>query len=138
MMTATFKTTKARALGIICVVLAVIIAVILFVFGYRRDPITKRKALHNGLDLKANYEPAYAMMHGEVHDAVSLEIEAVEVDIETLTQLGVKVLLGILQEEGSPSHATRAFDANHAIAPVYRIHQRAAHGSIEMLHQVGV
>ena len=75
---------------------------------------------------------------GKVHDAVSLEIEAVEVDIETLTQLGVKVLLGILQEEGSPSHATRALDANHAIAPVYRIHQRAAHGSIEMLHQVGV
>ena len=35
-------------------------------FGYRRDPITKRKALHNGLDLKANYEPAYAMMQGEV------------------------------------------------------------------------
>lgn len=35
-------------------------------FGYRRDPITKRKALHNGLDLKAYYEPAYAMMHGEV------------------------------------------------------------------------
>ena len=26
-------------------------------FGYRRDPFTKRKALHNGLDLKANYEP---------------------------------------------------------------------------------
>ena len=35
-------------------------------FGYRRDPFTKRKAPHNGLDLKANYEPAYAMMHGEV------------------------------------------------------------------------
>lgn len=35
-------------------------------FGYRRDPLTKRKALHNGLDLKANYEPAYAMTHGEV------------------------------------------------------------------------
>ena len=35
-------------------------------FGYRRDPFTKRKALHNGLDLKADYEPAYAMMHGEV------------------------------------------------------------------------
>lgn len=35
-------------------------------FGYRRDPFTKRKVLHNGLDLKANYEPAYAMMHGEV------------------------------------------------------------------------
>ena len=35
-------------------------------FGYRRDPSTKRKALHNGLDLKAYYEPAYAMMYGEV------------------------------------------------------------------------
>ena len=35
-------------------------------FGYRRDPFTKRKALHNGLDLRANYEPAYAMMYGEV------------------------------------------------------------------------
>ena len=35
-------------------------------FGYRRDPFTKRKTTHNGLDLKANYEPAYAMMHGEV------------------------------------------------------------------------
>ena len=35
-------------------------------FGYRRDPFTKRKALHNGLELKANYEPAYAMMQGEV------------------------------------------------------------------------
>ena len=31
-------------------------------FGYHRDPFTKRKALHNGLDLKANYEPAYAMI----------------------------------------------------------------------------
>ena len=35
-------------------------------FGYRRDPFTKRKSTLNGLDLKANYEPAYAMMHGEV------------------------------------------------------------------------
>ena len=35
-------------------------------FGYRRDPFTKRKTTPNGLDLKANYEPAYAMMHGEV------------------------------------------------------------------------
>ena len=35
-------------------------------FGYRRDPFTKRKALHNGLDLKADYDPTYTMMHGEV------------------------------------------------------------------------
>lgn len=35
-------------------------------FGRRTDPFTKRKVLHNGLDLKAYYEPAYAMMYGEV------------------------------------------------------------------------
>ncbi len=35
-------------------------------FGWRIDPFTKRKARHSGLDLRAYYEPAYAMMHGEV------------------------------------------------------------------------
>lgn len=35
-------------------------------FGRRTDPFTKRKAQHNGLDLKAYYESAYAMMYGEV------------------------------------------------------------------------
>lgn len=35
-------------------------------FGLRTDPFTKRKARHGGLDLKACYEPAYAMMYGEV------------------------------------------------------------------------
>ncbi len=35
-------------------------------YGVRTDPFTKKKARHNGLDLRANYEPAYAMMHGEV------------------------------------------------------------------------
>lgn len=35
-------------------------------FDRRTDPFTKRKTLHNGLDLKAYYEPAYAMMYGEV------------------------------------------------------------------------
>lgn len=35
-------------------------------FGRRTDPFTKKKTQHNGLDLKAYYEPAYAMMYGEV------------------------------------------------------------------------
>lgn len=35
-------------------------------YGLRTDPFTKKKARHNGLDLKAHYEPAYAMMYGEV------------------------------------------------------------------------
>lgn len=35
-------------------------------YGMRVHPITKKKAKHNGLDLKAYYEPAYAMLYGEV------------------------------------------------------------------------
>ena len=35
-------------------------------YGIRTDPITKKKAKHNGLDLKAHYEPTYAMLYGKV------------------------------------------------------------------------
>ena len=35
-------------------------------FGWRTDPFTKKKAFHNGIDLRANYEPAYAMLPGKV------------------------------------------------------------------------
>ncbi len=36
-------------------------------FRLPQTHLQKRKALHNGLDLKANYEPTYAMMHGRGH-----------------------------------------------------------------------
>lgn len=35
-------------------------------FGVRTDPFTKRKTRHNGIDLRACYEPVYAMLAGEV------------------------------------------------------------------------
>ena len=35
-------------------------------YGYRRDPITGKQSWHNGLDLRAKNEPAYAMMEGIV------------------------------------------------------------------------
>lgn len=35
-------------------------------FGYRRDPFTGKLSWHNGLDLRAKNEPAYAMMDGIV------------------------------------------------------------------------
>lgn len=35
-------------------------------YGYRRDPITGKQSWHNGLDLRAKNEHAYAMMDGIV------------------------------------------------------------------------
>lgn len=35
-------------------------------YGYRRDPFTGKQLWHNGLDLRAKNEPAYAMMDGIV------------------------------------------------------------------------
>lgn len=35
-------------------------------YGYRRDPFTGKLSWHNGLDLRAKNEPAYAMMEGIV------------------------------------------------------------------------
>lgn len=35
-------------------------------FGYRTDPFTRKRAFHSGIDLRANYEAAYAITYGEV------------------------------------------------------------------------
>ena len=35
-------------------------------FGYRTDPFTRKRAFHSGIDLRANYEPTYAITYGEV------------------------------------------------------------------------
>lgn len=35
-------------------------------FGYRKDPFTAKSKFHNGIDLRANYEPCYAMLDGIV------------------------------------------------------------------------
>ncbi len=35
-------------------------------FGDRVDPITGKRTFHNGIDLRANYEPVYAMLPGQV------------------------------------------------------------------------
>jgi murein DD-endopeptidase len=35
-------------------------------FGLRRDPISGKTAQHGGVDLRAHFQPVYAMMHGTV------------------------------------------------------------------------
>ncbi|MDD4534971.1 MAG: M23 family metallopeptidase [Prevotella sp.] len=36
-------------------------------FGYRRDPFTGKKRMHNGLDLHARSDKVFAMLYGIVH-----------------------------------------------------------------------
>ena len=35
-------------------------------YGYRSDPFTAKRKFHNGIDLRANYEPCYAILDGIV------------------------------------------------------------------------
>jgi murein DD-endopeptidase len=35
-------------------------------FGVRRDPISGKTAHHHGIDLRAHFQPVYAMMHGTI------------------------------------------------------------------------
>ncbi len=35
-------------------------------YGMRRNPVTKKYCMHNGIDLKARYEEVYSMLPGEV------------------------------------------------------------------------
>lgn len=35
-------------------------------YGWRRHPVTGKRSFHAGIDLRANYEPVYSMLHGEV------------------------------------------------------------------------
>jgi murein DD-endopeptidase len=35
-------------------------------YGYRHDPFTGKRTLHGGVDLRARYEPVYAILFGEI------------------------------------------------------------------------
>lgn len=35
-------------------------------YGWRKHPVTGARSFHNGVDLRANFEPVYAMLPGEV------------------------------------------------------------------------
>jgi hypothetical protein len=74
----------------------------------------------------------------KVGNAVSLKIEIVHVDIQTLAVIDVKTLFGILKEESGLSDTTGTLDTNHAVTPVNLIHQDATNRCIYMLNQVPV
>ena len=69
---------------------------------------------------------------------MSLKIEVVHVDIQTLTVVDVKPLFGVLKQESRFSDATCSLDTNHAVVPVNLIHQGATNGRIDMFHEVAM
>ena len=74
----------------------------------------------------------------KLRNTVTLEIEIVHVDIQTLTVVDIKLFFSVLKEEGGLSDATRALNADHAVAPVNLIHEGAANWCINMLYKVSV
>ena len=58
----------------------------------------------------------------KVGNATSLEIEVIHIHIETLAVVGIKVLLGILQQECGLSHTSCTLNANQTVAPVNFVH----------------
>ena len=67
-----------------------------------------------------------------------LEIKVVHVDIQALAVCDIKLLLGILEQEGCLAYATCSLNANHAVVPIDFIHQCTTNGRVDMLNQVTV
>ena len=59
----------------------------------------------------------------EVCYSPALEIKVVHIYIQTLFVSEFKVFFCILQEESGFSHSSRPLDSDHAVVPVYLVHQ---------------
>ena len=77
-------------------------------------------------------------LSGKVGNTVSLKVEVVHVDIQTLTVVDIKLLLGVLEEESGLSDATRTLDTNQSVAPIDLIHQGTTNRSIGMLNEISM
>ena len=77
-------------------------------------------------------------LSGKVGNTVTLEIEVVHVDIQTLAVVDIKLLLGVLQQEGGFSNASGAFNTNQTVVPVDLVHKGSTNWCIDMLHKVSM
>ena len=86
---------------------------------------------------KENPTTMIAKLRDKLHQRMVAEVEVVHVHIEA-GAVGAILLLGILQQESRLTYTPGSLDANHAVAPIYLIHQIPAHRGIEVLHQIGM
>ena len=77
-------------------------------------------------------------LSGKVGNAVSLEVEVVHVDVQTLTVADIEVLLGILEEECGLSNTSGALNAYEPVVPVDLVHESTANRCIDMLYEVSM
>lgn len=68
-------------------------------YGWRKHPVTGKRSFHAGVDLRANYEPVYSMLEGEVVNAgfepkggnfITLRHGNIQVTYRHLSLIGVK------------------------------------------------
>jgi hypothetical protein len=74
----------------------------------------------------------------KVGNAVALEVEVVHVDIQAFTVILTELLLGVLEQEGRLSYASRTLDAYQPVIPVDVVHQPTAHRCVRMLDEIGM
>jgi len=69
---------------------------------------------------------------------MTLKIEVIHVDVQTLAVVDIKVLLGILEEECGLSHTSGTLDADEPVVPVDLVHEITANRCVDMLYEVSM
>ena len=77
-------------------------------------------------------------LSSKISYTMTLKIEIVHVDIQTLTVVDIKLLLGVLKQEGGLSNAPGTLDANQSVTPVNLVHKGSTNWCIGMFHEISV
>src|SRR5574344_650152 len=71
---------------------------------------------------------------GKTNNPAALEVETIQVNVETPFHINVKVEFGVLQQECSLANSTWTQNPNQSITPINLVHQGTSHCCICMLN----
>ena len=98
------------------------------------SPVGELEGLVDEQDLSTEFDE----FGSKVYQFSSLEIEGVHIGIEALSQSGVKVFLGVGEQELCASYTSGATNANEAVAPIDGVHKTSPYGRIGVLYEESV
>ena len=98
------------------------------------SPVGELESLVDEQDLSSEFDE----FGSKVYQFSSLEIEGVHIGIEALSQSGVKVFLGVGEQELCASYTSGATNANEAVAPIDGVHKTSPYGRIGVLYEESV